>query len=52
MITNDNKIGAFLEWNTPISTFIKLYLNTGTAPFEGLFSGQLKAPELGHKVNN
>ena len=56
MITNDNKIGVPLEWNTPwlvpISTFIKLYLNASTPPFEGLFSGQLKAPELGHKVNN
>lgn len=52
MITNDNKIGAFLEWNTPISAFIKLYLNASIPPFEGLFSGQLKAPELGHKVNN
>jgi hypothetical protein len=56
MITNDNKIGAFLEWNTPrlvpISTFIKLYLNASIPPLEGLFSGQLKAPELGHKVNN
>lgn len=56
MITNDNKIGASLKRNTPrlapISTFIKLYLNASIPPFEGLFSGQLKAPELGHNINN
>lgn len=47
-VHHSNKIGASLKRNTPrlvpISTFIKLYLNASTPPFEGLFSGQLKAP--------
>lgn len=55
-VHHSNKIGAFLKRNTPrlvpISAFIKLYLNASIPPFEGLFSSQLKAPELGHNINN